>query len=1013
MSPIKQLTLAIACVLSLSLAYAQTQTVSGVVSATSGESVIGAGVLVEGTTTGVTTDIDGKYTIEVPADGALVISSIGYKTVTVKVDGRTKIDVTLQNDTQLLEEAVAVGYGNQRKITLTGSVTSATGNDLVKNSSANLSQGLAGRVAGVIVNNRSGEPGNDDAVMYIRGRSTLGDNSPLIIIDGIPGRGDQFSRMTGDEIESVTVLKDASAAIYGARSANGVILVTTKRGKKSDAPTVQFTYDLGLQQPTQMIQMADAVQFAEAYNAANAIAGQPAQYQDWEVEAYRTGSDPVRYPNTDWWDELIKPVSAQHRFGVSLNGGNDRVTYFVSANGQMQDGIYHKSATKYNQVNIRSNVDVQITHNFKIGFDISARQEHKNYSSFPGQDYGIFYQTLRAFPTATAYYPNGLLRWGSNPVALVQDITGYDKTKINTINTTITAKWDLDFITKGLSIEGHAAYDLVNSAQKQWQTPWEGYDYNEVTQEYDKKVYTEWAYPSLTQTAKGWNTLTMNAILNYNRQFGDHNVSAMAGFEQSSEKYEYFTAGRTKYESTAIDQLFAGSADQAYWKNSGSASETARRSYFARVGYDYKSKYMVQFIGRYDGSENFAKDKRWGFFPSVSAGWRISEEGFMDGADWLTNLKIRGSYGEQGNDKISPFQYMTTYDYKTGVYYQQQLGGASVSTIVPGTIANPNVTWEVAKTWNVGIDGSVKGQMLTWEIEYFKTRRSNILCERNATIPIYTGMTNLPEENLGIVENQGFEMQLGHGGRSKSGDFTYNLAGNFMFAKNKVVFMDETPQPEGYEYLYLTGHPMGSELYYQCIGINRTEEDLENNYQMAGSGLGDYIYADIDGNEKIDAKDMLRSDLNTIPQIVFGLTGNFQYKNFDLSVLFQGQGLARFHYTPLQAPLEGNITEEMATQSWTLDRPDAKYGRINSTNNRKESTIWLRNAAFLRLKNVELGYNFSGKVLKGAGIKGLRLYIGGYNLFTISGLKELDPETNNTATYPLMRVFNTGVKVTF
>ena len=356
---------------------------------------------------------------------------------------------------------------------------------------------------------------------------------------------------------------------------------------------------------------------------------------------------------------------------------------------------------------------------------------------------------------------------------------------------------------------------------------------------------------------------------------------------------------------------------------------------------------------------------------------------------------------------------MTTYNYKTEVYYHQQLGGASVSTIVPGTIANPNVTWEVAKTWNVGIDGSVKGQMLTWEIEYFKTSRSNILCERNATIPIYTGMTNLPKENLGIVENQGFEMQLGHGGRSKSGDFTYNLAGNFMFAKNKVVFMDETPQPEGYEYLYLTGHPMGSELYYQCIGINRTEEDLKNYPQMAGSGLGDYIYEDIDGNKKIDAKDMLRSDLNTIPQIVFGLTGNFQYKNFDLAVLFQGQARARFHYTPLQAPLEGNITEEMATQSWTLDRQDAKYGRINSTNNRKESTIWLRNASFLRLKNVELGYNFSGKVLKGAGIKGLRLYIGGYNLFTISGLKELDPETNNTATYPLMRVFNTGVKVTF
>ena len=990
-------------------------TVKGEVLTVKSEAVIGAGVMLKGTTQGVVTDVNGQFTIDVPANGVLQVSCIGYKSVDVNVDNRAKITVTLTEDTQLLDETVVVGYGTQRKITTTGSVTTTTGDRLQKSSSMNLSQGLAGRMSGVIVNNRSGEPGRDDAVMYIRGRSTLGDNSPLIIIDGIAGRGDEFSRMNGDEIESVTVLKDASAAIYGARSANGVILVTTKRGQKGAAPTVQFSYDLGLQQPTKMIEMADAIEFAEAYNASNAITGQPAMYQDYEIEAYRTGSDPVRYPNTNWWDELIKPVSAQHKYGVTLNGGNDRVTYFVSANGQMQDGIYHKSATKYNQVNVRSNVDVQVTDNFKIGFDISARQQNKKYSAFPGQDYGIFYQTLRAKPTATAYYPNGLLRWGANPVALVQDITGYDKTKINTINTTITAKWDLDFITKGLSVEGHVAYDLVNSANKSWQTPWDGYDYNEVTQEYDKKVYTEWAYPSLSQNAKAWNTLTMNAILNYNRQFGDHNVSAMAGFEQSSEKYEYFSAARTKYESTAIDQLFAGSADQAYWKNSGSASESARRSYFARVGYDYKSKYMVQFIGRYDGSENFAKDKRWGFFPSVSAGWRISEEGFMDSADWLTNLKIRGSYGEQGNDKISPFQYMTTYDYMTGVYYQQQLGGASVSTIVPGTIANPNVTWEVAKSWNIGIDGSINGEMLTWEIEYFKTRRSNILCNRNATIPIYTGMTssNLPEENIGIVQNQGFEMQLSHGGRSKGGDFIYNISGNFMFAKNKVVFMDETPQPEGYEYLYLTGHPMGSSLYYQCIGINRTEEDLTKYPQMAGSGLGDYIYADIDENGKIDAKDMLRSDLNTIPQIVFGLTGNFQYKNFDLSILFQGQARARFHYTPLQAPLEGNITKEMATQSWTLDRPDAKYGRINSTNNRKESTMWLRDASFLRLKNVELGYNFSGKALKTVGVKGLRFYIGGYNLFTISSLKEVDPETNSTSAYPLMRVFNTGVKVTF
>ena len=322
MSPIKKLTLAIACVLSLSLAYAQNLTVSGVVSATSGESVIGAGVLVKGTTHGVTTDVDGRFTIDVPADAVLEVSSIGYKTVAVKVDGRTKVNVTLQNDAQLLEEAVAVGYGVQSKLTLTGSVTQTTGTELVKNSSVNLSQGLAGRLSGVIVNNRSGEPGADDATMFIRGRSTLGNNSPLIIIDGVAGRGDEFSRLTGEEIESINVLKDASGAIYGSRSANGVILVTTKRGKYGDAPKVTFTYDLGLQAPTRMVKMADAVLYTTAYNAELAITGAAPLYNEDQINHYIAQDDPIRYPNTDWMDAIVKPLSSQHKYGVSINGGS-------------------------------------------------------------------------------------------------------------------------------------------------------------------------------------------------------------------------------------------------------------------------------------------------------------------------------------------------------------------------------------------------------------------------------------------------------------------------------------------------------------------------------------------------------------------------------------------------------------------------------------------------------------------------------------------------------------------
>lgn len=342
------LTIALLFVSAFSTAlFAQTITVQGVVSATDGESIIGTGVLVKGTTIGTTTDIDGKYEIKVPANATLTFSSIGYKTLDVAVANRTTINVTLEDDSTLIEEAVAIGYGSQSKITLTGSVARTSGEELVKNSSVNLSQGLAGRLSGVIVNNRSGEPGQDDAVMYIRGRSTLGDNTPLIIIDGVAGRSEEFSRLTGDEIESINVLKDASAAIYGSRSANGVIIVKTKRGRKGEAPKIIFSYDLGLQSPTRLVKMADAVLFTEAYNAERAITGASPIYNETQLKHYKDQDDPILYPNTDWFSEIIKPLSAQHKYGVSINGGSDRVAYFVQFNGQFQDGIYKKSATNY------------------------------------------------------------------------------------------------------------------------------------------------------------------------------------------------------------------------------------------------------------------------------------------------------------------------------------------------------------------------------------------------------------------------------------------------------------------------------------------------------------------------------------------------------------------------------------------------------------------------------------------------------------------------------------------
>lgn len=1021
MSPIKQFTLALTCVLTLmgGVSFAQNRTVTGVVSATSGESVIGAGVLIDGTTKGVTTDLDGKYSIEVPGDAVLVFSSIGYKTVKVKVNNRAVVNVTLENDSQLLEEAVAVGYGNQSKLTLTGSVAQTTGRELAKNSSVNLSQGLAGRMPGVIVNNRTGEPGKDDATMYIRGRSTLGNNSPLIIIDGIPGRGDEFSRLTGDEIESINVLKDASGAIYGARSANGVILVTTKRGKYGDAPRVTFTYDLGLQQPTKTVQMADAVLFAEAYNASLAITGAAPIYNETQLNHYRTGDDPILYPNIDWYDMAVKPVSAQHKYGVSINGGSDRVAYFVQFNGQFQDGIYHKSATNYSQYNVRSNIDIQVTKGIKLGFDLNARQQHKNYSAFGASgDGGIFYMLQRRFPTSQPFYPDypyERYTGGDNPIVMVQDITGYNKTTINTVNATFSANWDLSWITKGLSVNGKMAYDVVQSFNKTWKKNWKYWKYDEITETYEQKTSANFTSPNLSESQNNCHTITINANINYDRDFNGHHVTALAGFEQSQFRRDKFNAAINQYDSDILDEFFAGTADKAYYDIGGSAAETARRSFFGRVGYDWKSKYMIQGIVRLDGSENFPKENRWGVFPGVSVGWRISEEPWVkDNAPALTNLKLRASFGQQGNDQVSAFQYMTTYSYSEAIRYSMEVDGKKVNAIIPGVIPNPNITWEVANTWNVGVDGNINNGMFGWEVEAFHTRRSNILCSRSGSVPYYTGLTgSLPAENIGIVSNKGVELQLSHENRVANGEFMYQITGNFMYVRNRIEYMDEAPYGEKYKYMEQTGHPMGSTLLYVAKGINKTQEDLDNNPQYKGATLGDLMFEDLDGDGQITSFDRKRCDLTTVPEIVFGLNFTAQYKGFDFTMLLQGQGRARYLYMPTTDPQSDNLEYHTAKNAWTLDNRDSDCPRIGSQITRLNSTYWYRNASFLRLKNVELGYTIPQKAFGKVPIRGLRFYIAGYNLLTLTGLKEVDPESSSRSSYPQMRIYNAGVKLSF
>lgn len=989
------------------------RTIKGKVTDIAGNPLPGVTILIKGTNKGTVTDSEGLFSLDIPVNAqTLQVSFIGMKTQEIPIGERTTFNVILEEEAIGLEEVVAVGYGTKKKINLTGSVAMAPGAGIVKSPAINVSQSLAGRVAGAIVNNRSGEPGADNTTIFIRGLSTLGDNTPLIVVDGIAGR-ETLDRINPNDIESITVLKDASAAIYGARAANGVILVTTKRGKEGK-PQITFSVDGGFQSPTRVLEMCDAPTFAQITNEVSIFDGSGATYSEEEIQMFRDGTNPVLYPNTDWFHEIIKPLSLQQKYNLSVTGGTKVAKYFISVGADMQDGIYRNGATKFSQLNIRANTDVNVTDHFKIGFDLAPRIQWKNYSPFSSGDYGIFYITKNMKPTTAARYPNGLLGPGLNPVVLVSDIAGYNKSTLTRLNSTLTAQWDLSTVVQGLSLEGHVAYDITSTFTKKWAKPWEYWQYNRTTEEYEERISTYFSFPNLYEYYNPTHSLTLNGMINYQRNFNNmHNVGAMFGIEQNSYRSDYFSAQKDKFPADAIDEFFAGDKDKNYFNINGSAAETARRSYFGRVSYDYKSKYLSEFIFRYDGSENFPKNKRWGFFPGIALGWRISEEGFIkDNTDIIDNLKLRFSYGEQGNDRIDPFQYLTTYVYRT---YYQVFDGVAQNCIEPGTIPNKNVTWEVAKTYNLGLDGNFWKGKLEFEVEGFKTNRSNILCQRNASIPTYTGLTKLPMENIGEVNNNGFEIQLSHA--NKVNNFNYKISGNFLYAKNKVVYMDEPSWGEGHDYMKQEGKPMGALLLYKVIGINKDSTDLTGYPQMAGAKLGDFIFLDTDTNGIINSYDRIRQNQTSIPQIVFGLTFEGQIKNFDFMILLQGQAKASQYVYPQIDPRVGNVEKYAIEDRWTTENPNGSRPRLGSTINNGSptpSTYYFYDASFLRLKNLEIGYTIPFKK-QALGIKNMRLYVGGYNLFTLSKLDFIDPENTSSEAqnYPQVRIVNAGLKVTF
>lgn len=995
------------------------QRITGIVTDANGLPLPGASVLEKGTGNGTMTDMDGKYQIDISnPDAVLVFSYVSFKTMEIPVANQTTINATLKEDLAELEEVVVVGYGVQKKETLSGAVSSVKGSEVLKTPATNVSQGVVGRLPGVVGVSNTGEPGYDGVTLRIRGVNTFGDSSPLIVVDGVPGRS--LERINPNTIESISVLKDASAAIYGAQAANGVILITTKRGK-SGKPKIDISYNQGYAKPSVVPEMANAAQYATLLNEIDYYNGNPARYTEEEIQKYADGSDPWLYPNTDWFGETLKPWSSQSFGNVSISGGSDTFKYFVSTSQKSQDGYYRNSGTKYNQYDLRSNMDWKVTKSVDMYLNINGRMEDRNFPVRSAEN--IFRMLMRSKPNTPAYWPNGLpgpdIEFGDNPVVISTKATGYNHDKRYVFNTDFGINVDIPWV-KGLKLTGKASLDKGFRFRKVWQTPWYLYTW-------DRTSYDENGEPVLVRGQKGFSDARLNesmednqrimlsGLLNYNRTFDDaHTVGFLAGAEKITYKGDAFDAYRRYYLSTAIDELFAGGQDEM--NNGGSGFEQARLNYFGRVNYAYKNKYLAEFVWRYQASYIFSESERYGFFPGVSLGYVVSTEDFWkDNVPFINFFKLRASWGKTGNDLIPPYQFSATYLYNNLLFISDS-GNSSNQALYEGTIPNPNATWESAVQKDIGVDLEFLDGKIAVTADYFHNERSDILVARNASVPNSSGLNGrLPDENIGRFENKGVDFNIVYRGGSQ--DFNYSIGFNGVFTKNKVLFWDETAgRPE---YQQSTGRPLGSDLYYNAIGIFQTQEEIDAYPHWNGARPGDIIFEDYNEDGIIDANDMVRIDKSRTPTFTGGLTVDLSYKGFDLSLLLQGATGGVFYQTTESGDF-GNYLKSFYNDRWTEDNPSTEHPRTYNRNGEywvnQRNTYWLHKTDYLRLKNVELGYTINSSFSQKFGIDHFRLYVSAFNYLTYSpDMDDYDPENTSGSgyNYPLNKVLNFGTTITF
>jgi len=1031
-----------------------------------GEPLKDVTVLEKGTNNGTTTKEDGSFSLDVTSpNAALLFSFVGYSPQEFNIKGRTSIDVKLLAGDNPLKDVVVVGYASQKKVTVTGAVAQVKGSELEKTPTVNLSNSLIGRLPGVYAVQASGEPGQDGATIRIRGTNTLGNTSALIVVDGIPDIAGGLDRLNAADIESMSVLKDASAAIYGSRAANGVILVTTKHGKVGK-PQVSYNFNQGWAQPDRIPKLATATEYAAINNETTIYDKVPsaqwaaaeagfastgkyttqsgsvitAPFQPGDIQKYADHSDPWGHPNTDWFKTTLKTWSPQVRHSLQVNGGTENIRYLGSVGYEDQDGYYKNSATGYKQYDLRLNVDARINKWINTGINLTAREEFRFY---PTQSAGaIFRMLMRGRPTDPEVWPNGLpgpdIENGQNPIVITTSQTGYDKDKRDYFQVNGKAEFLIPWVP-GLKLTGTATADHENRLEKVWQTPWYLYFWDHATYQADgktplltKSMRSTFTSPQLGQTNYEYLDILLSGFLNYDKTVGDHTINFLAAVTKETHDENDFNAYRTNFISSADDQLFAGgSVGQSV---GGKAYNRAKLSYFGRVAYNYKEKYLAEFTWRYDGSYLFPQAHRFGFFPAVLAGWRISEENFWKPiAGTVPYLKLRASWGQMGNDqvyynnKLQEYQYLATYGFNA-----YTINSAAATTLQETVVPNPNFTWEVANNSDVGVEGQLWDGKINFEFDYFYNKRNHILWQPQGSTPASSGIASiLPPENIGRTQNKGYEFTVGYNGRS--GDFTYSVSVNAGYAKNKILFYDEAPGAPAWQ--RATGHPFGASgspnngaafLAYQYDGVFKDQKEIDANtvdYTGVTPKLkpGDMKFKDIAHKGKIDGDAQARLDKTQDPTFTGGVNLKVGWKGLDLSILFQG-ATGGLLWIGTESGDIGNYLQWSYDHQWTIDHPSSTDPRLANRNNTyytgggaRINTYFLRSSDYLRLKNVELGYNFQPKLLQRAYISNLRIYANGLNLITWDKMKIWDPESTSGSGqyYPQARIINTGVRVTF